>query len=251
MSLNRRDAILNLGAVAGTLSLGNIPSALSHHEKMVLPTNTTILFQGDSITDGGRNRGAYYANHPQGMGQGYVRHIVTDLLGQHPEKQLQCYNRGISGHRVFELRDRWDDDCMHLAPDVLSILIGVNDFWHTIDFGYDGTVQVYEDDFTALIDHTMKRLPDTKLIIGEPFVLHEGTAIKKDKWIGVFEGYQAAARRVSDRFGATFIPYQSIFDQALDVAPTTYWCPDGVHPSMAGDYLMAHAWLDAFAKAVK
>ena len=65
------------------------------------------------------------------------------------------------------------------------------------------------------------------------------------------DSYQAAARRVSDRFGATFIPYQSIFDQALDVAPTTYWCPDGVHPSMAGDYLMAHAWLDAFAKAVK
>ena len=185
------------------------------------------------------------------MGQGYVRHIVTDLLGQYPDKNLRCYNRGISGHRVFELRDRWSDDCLHLSPDVLSILIGVNDFWHTIDFGYDGTVKVYEDDFTALIERTLKHLPDTKLIIGEPFVLHEGSAIKKDKWIGVFEGYQTAARRVSDRFGATFIPYQTLFDEALQSASTDYWCPDGVHPSMAGNYLMAHAWLEAFAKAIK
>jgi len=251
MSLNRRDAITSLGAVAGTLSLSSVKEIFSDKTEINVPSNTTLLFQGDSITDGGRNRGAYYANHPQGMGQGYVRHIVTDLLGQHPDKDLRCYNRGISGHRVFELRDRWDDDCLHLAPDVLSILIGVNDFWHTIDFGYNGTVKVYEDDFVALLEDTLKHLPDTKLIIGEPFVLHEGSAIKKDKWIGVFEGYQAASRRVSDRFGATFIPYQTIFDNALQSASTDYWCPDGVHPSMAGNYLMAHAWLDAFAKALK
>ena len=76
-----------------------------------LPKNLTVLFQGDSITDGGRDRGAYYANNPSGMGQGYVRHIVTDLLGQHPDKNLKFYNRGISGNKVFQLLDRWEEDC--------------------------------------------------------------------------------------------------------------------------------------------
>jgi len=184
------------------------------------------------------------------MGGGYVRHIVTDLLGKHPDKGIKCYNRGVSGHKVFQLRDRWEDDCMQLSPDVLSILIGVNDFWHTIDFDYGGSAEVYERDFMALMESTMKRLPDTKLIVGEPFVMHDGTAIKEDKWKGEFEKYQAASRRVSDKFGATFIPYQSIFDEALSVAPTSYWCPDGVHPSMGGNYLMAEAWLKAFAKAM-
>ena len=217
-------------------------------EKHTFPKGTTILFQGDSITDAGRNRGAYYPNQGQGMGQGYVRHIVTDLMGEHPTSDLKFYNRGISGHKVFQLRDRWEDDCMMLKPDILSVMIGVNDFWHTLDFNYDGTVQIYESDFNALMERTLKGLPDVKLIIAEPFVLHEGTAIKAkvDQWKGSFDLYQAAARRVADRFGAAFVPFQSVFDEALKSAPTSYWCPDGVHPSMAGNALMADAWLKTF-----
>lgn len=208
---------------------------------------TTILFQGDSITDAGRNKAHYYPNQPHGMGTGYVRYIVTELMGKHPEANLQFYNRGISGHRVFQLRDRWEDDCLHLAPVVLSIMIGVNDFWHTLDFGYDGTVEIYENDLDALMARTIKALPNIKIIVGEPFVCLEGRAIKPDLWKGEFEKYQQACRRVSDKYGATFVPYQSVFDEALKVAPTSYWCPDGVHPSMAGTYLMAQAWLKAYA----
>lgn len=210
-------------------------------------SGSTILFQGDSITDAGRNKAHYYPNQSQGMGSGYVRHIVTELMGQNPTADLQFYNRGISGHRVFQLRDRWEDDCLHLSPDIVSIMIGVNDFWHTLDFGYDGTVEVYEKDLDELLARTIKTLPNIKILIGEPFVCIEGTAIKPDLWKGEFEKYQAACRRVSDKHGATFIPYQAVFDEALKVAPTSYWCPDGVHPSMAGNYLMAQAWLKAYA----
>lgn len=241
MPISRRSMLSSLPALA-------VIPAIHTQDKMSIPKGTTILFQGDSITDAGRNRGDYYANHGSGMGQGYVRQIATKLLGEHPSKALKIYNRGISGHKVYQLRARWEEDCLQLKPDVLSILIGVNDFWHTLSFNYEGTAKIYEDDFTALMDKTKKQLPDVKLIIGEPFVLHNGTSIRADKWRGAFEAYQAAAKQVADKFDGVFIPYQKIFTDALKTAPTAYWCPDGVHPSMAGNYLMAQAWLKAFKK---
>ncbi len=235
-------------ALGGLLVLPMLSSLKAQYNEsdMLIPEGLTILFQGDSITDGGRNRGAYYPNHGQGMGQGYVRHVVTTLLGRYPREQMKFYNRGISGHKVYQLRDRWMDDCIQLKPDVISILIGVNDFWHTLTNNYSGTVSTYRDDFRALLDQTVNALPYARLIIGEPFVLHEGTSIDSNRWKGNFEPYQLAAREISQEFNASFIPYQALFDAALREEPASYWCPDGVHPSMAGNYIMAGAWIQAF-----
>ena len=204
----------------------------------------TILFQGDSITDAGRDRGNYYANAGPGMGGGYVHDIVAHLLGRYPEKGLRFYNRGISGHRVFELADRWDDDCVNLQPDVLSILIGVNDFWHTLGGQYDGDVDVYRNDLLALLARTRENLPDVKLIIGEPFAVEGGTAID-ERWKD-FHAYRRVAQLAAAENDAVFLPYHTIFAEALKTAPVEYWCPDGVHPSMAGGYLMKEAWLAGF-----
>ena len=239
---SRREIIKNV--VLGSIGLSTIP--LSRKTGTQLPGQMTVLFQGDSITDAGRDRGRYYANDGRGMGGGYVKHIVTEVLGLNPSGKFRFYNRGISGNKVFQLAHRWNDDCMNLKPDVLSILIGVNDFWHTLSHGYDGTARIYERDLRDLIHRTLEDLPDCKLIIGEPFVLPEGSAIKPDRWKSEFPAYQAAAKMIANDFDAAFIPYQQVFDQALSFAGTDYWCPDGVHPSMAGNYLMANAWLEAF-----
>ncbi len=203
-----------------------------------------ILFQGDSITDAGRNRGHYYPNQTQGMGNGYVYQIVSRLLGEEPEQQYRFYNRGISGHKVFQLADRWEDDCLQLKPEVLSILIGVNDYWHKLDGHYDGTLEIYESDYRKLLDRTFKALPDLKLIVCEPFIVPGGTAIN-EAW-EPFHAYRAAARRIADDYHATFIPFHEVFANALKEADASYWCPDGVHPSMAGAHLMAEAWLEGF-----
>ncbi len=215
--------------------------------KIDIKPNATILFQGDSITDMGRDRGNYYPNEGSGMGFGYVYQIVADLLGTNPGKGLKCYNRGISGNKVYQLADRWEDDCLDLRPDILSILIGVNDFWHTLTFGYKGTAQIYESDFRKLLDRTLKSLPDVKLVIGEPYALKGGSAIT-DKWFPDFLAYQKAARSIANDYKAVFIPYQSIFDKAMESAPVTYWSPDGVHPTIAGAYLMKTAWLKAIGE---
>lgn len=246
---NRRTFIkkASMGA-AGIASVPFIkPDALNRNSQLKYAENPTVLLQGDSITDAGRDRGAYYANNGRGMGNGYVYQIVAEMLGAHPDKGFRFYNRGISGNKVYQLAERWEDDCLQLMPDLLSILIGVNDFWHTLSSGYAGTVETYDADFRQLLDRTKKALPDIKLIIGEPFAVEGGSAINA-AWYPEFPRYQQAARNIASDYRAAFIPYQQIFDEALKIAPVEYWCPDGVHPSMAGGHLMKKAWIDAFLK---
>lgn len=210
----------------------------------------TILFQGDSITDGGRDRGHYYANSTGGIGKGYVAQVATELLGVYPEKSLKIYNRGISGHKVHQLQERWEDDCLNLKPDILSVMIGVNDYWHTMTHSYSAGPDVYKSDLLSLLKSTKDHLPDIKMIVAEPFYVPGGTAIDNDVWASGFPIYQSSCRQVADEIGAVFIPLQSIFDEALKEYPVKYWCPDGVHPSLAGSYLMSEAWLVALKKMI-
>jgi lysophospholipase L1-like esterase len=156
---------------------------------------------------------------------------------------LHIYNKGISGNKVYQLADRWDADCLALKPTVLSILVGVNDFWHTLVNGYKGTIKTYQDDYRALLDRTRKSLPDVKLIIGEPYALI-GVKSVDASWYPAFNDYRHAAREIAESYGAIFIPYQEIYDKALHAAPGSYWTADGVHPSLAGAELMAQAWLE-------
>ena len=252
MSINtksgRRDFFKKIGfTTAGFAGLPYLSQASPQSFKIDVPENLTILFQGDSITDAGRNRGRYYPNDGSGLGGGYVFQIIAELLGSNPDKGLKCYNRGISGNKVFQLSNRWEDDCLNLKPDILSVLIGVNDFWHTLSNNYDGTAKTYNEDFRKLLDRTKTQLPDIKLIIGEPFAVKGGRAITT-QWDKDFPAYQKYAKQIAKDYDAAFVPYQEVFDKALKIAPVSYWCPDGVHPSIAGAYLMKNAWLEEFSK---
>lgn len=239
-------------ASLGTIGLGSLQAQSTNapekeHSNYDLPKDLTILFQGDSITDGGRKRDHYYANDTWGgLGSSYVLPIVSELLGKNPTSNIRCYNRGISGHKVPQLNNRWIEDCLQIRPDVLSILIGVNDFWHTLDFNYQGTAKSYEEDFRKLLDRTLKELPSLKLIVCEPFVVKNGSAIDEEKWFPAFMAYQEAAQKIATDYQAIWVPFQKVFDDALKIAPVSYWCPDGVHPSLGGAHLMAEAWLKAF-----
>ena len=250
LSKSRR-RFLEKSALGAGLGL-TLPSFLQERFDTVLlqqlPEDANVIvFQGDSITDAGRDRENQDANNTRSLGNGYAGLIAAQLLGQHPQKDWQCYNRGISGNKVFQLAERWKEDCLDLEPDVLSILIGVNDFWHTLSSSYKGTVEVYEQDYRTLLDLTKQALPDVKLIIGEPFAVAGGRAITNE-WHSAFDAYRVAAKSIAKDYDAAWIPYQTIFDKALAEAPVEYWCPDGVHPAIPGNYLMAQAWLKAFEK---
>jgi lysophospholipase L1-like esterase len=211
-------------------------------KKLDLSKGNVILFQGDSITDAGRNKEDSSYNTARALGTGYAMLASAGLLKNHPSMDLKIYNRGISGNKVFQLAGRWESDCISLKPDIVSILIGVNDIWHKLNGQYNGTVEIYRKDYVALLERTKKALPGVKLIIGEPFAVR-GVKAVDEKWYPEFYEYQKAAREIADQFGAVFIPYQEIYDEAQKHAPGSYWTPDGVHASLAGAQLMAEAWL--------
>lgn len=205
--------------------------------------NQTVLFQGDSITDAGRDRELKGPNDPAALGHGYVFHTAAEILRRFPEMNLQMFDRGIGGDKVYQLDDRWEADCLSLKPDVLSILVGVNDYCHPIFNGSGKTLAEYEQDYDELLERTHAALPDIKLILGEPFLLKAGRITEAHvEGIGA---YREAARRIADKHKAVWVPYQQVFNDALKLAPAEYWAPDGVHPTVAGHMLMSKAWLAA------
>ncbi len=247
LSFNRRRFFATSGVALGAAALGGIAPAAQAadswppHPHSLVKDGQTILFQGDSITDAGRDKGRTAANDQPALGNGYAWLAGVELLVDHPASKLSVFNRGISGNKVYQLAERWQADCLDLKPDVLSILIGVNDIWHTLMGKYQGTVEIYERDYRALLERTKKALPKVKLVICEPFVLRCGSVT--DKWFPEFDTYRAAAKRVAESFHATFVPFQTMFDEAVKYAPPTHWAADGVHPTSAGASLMAHTWL--------
>lgn len=236
--INRRDFLASAAAVAGAtqLPIGTItdPPQAPGKKGMV------VLFQGDSITDAGRNRDAKDANAAGALGNGYPLLVAAAVLAERPKDGLQFYNRGVSGNTVPDLQQRWTADTLELKPDVLSILIGVNDFWHKLNQGYTGTVQDYEQQYTALLDDTRRALPSVRLIVLEPFVLRTGAV--DARWFPEFDQRRAVAARVASHARATFVPLQSIFDQRVRSAPPAFWAADGVHPTPAGHAVIAEHW---------
>ncbi len=206
-------------------------------------THDTLLFQGDSITDANHRRGRAGPNDPAALGQGYAFHAGAELLRRHAGLGLNIYNRGISGDKVYQLVDRWEDDCLAIKPDVLSILVGVNDYCHIHLHGYGGTITEYERDYDNLLQRTCAALPDVKIILGEPFLLKAGGMTEAH--IEGITAYREVAHGLARRYRAVWVPYQQVFNDALKDAPAEYWAPDGVHPTVAGHMLMARAWLRA------
>ncbi|MCD8042297.1 MAG: SGNH/GDSL hydrolase family protein [Tannerellaceae bacterium] len=237
-------------AAAGTLLIPEIAKAAVQSQpetaasKITLKKDAVILMQGDSITDAGRKREDVNCNTQDQLGNGYSLFIAGQLLSKHADKQVKIYNRGISGNKVYQLRDRWEIDCLAFHPDVLSILIGVNDYWHTLGGGYKGTVETYENDYRALLHYTKQKFPNIQLVIGEPFIVNGGSAIEEHRWTA-FDEYRKVAKKLAGEFNAVFVPYQAAFDAALKQAPARYWAYDGVHPDLPGRQLMANTWLEA------
>ncbi len=232
-----------LAAVAATGAAASMRSSYSTPaEKIALKKGDVILFQGDSITDAGRNKKSPVAN--EGLGRGYPNHLAAAIRKDHASLDLQIHNRGISGNKVPDLDRRWDKDCIDLKPTVLSILIGVNDIWHKLNGRYDGTAETYRDGFADLLARTKKALPSVHVVVCEPFVLMSGTVkSNEDKWFPDFANRRKYAKEVSDQAGAIWVPFQEMFDDAVAAGTKpSALAGDGVHPTQEGHKRMAGIW---------
>ena len=252
MSINRRKFITR-SAIASATALtaaGVAPNACIAADPdrscISLSDGATILIQGDSITDAGRDKSNSEPNNLRALGRGYAQLIAYHLLSKYPEKKLNVYNRGISGNKVPDLDARWDRDCIALKPDILSIMIGVNDYWHTVAFGskYEGTVESYETGFMDLLKRTKDALPETQLVICEPFVVRAADGSTRADWFPEFDHRRAKARTAAESVGAIYVQFQQMFDAAVAAGyPHQELAGDAIHPSTHGHGLMAARWL--------
>lgn len=206
-----------------------------------------ILFQGDSITDSGRNReSAIFEGH------GYVT-MVKGMLGlDYPEKYT-FMNKGISGNRIVDVYARIKSDIINLRPDYLSILIGLNDVWH--EFSRENGVETskFEKIYSMLIEEIKEALPNIKIMILEPFVLKGTSTASNDKYEDLYsllrkgvEEKAKASRRVAEKFSLPFIELQKKFDEVYNSEKPEYWLRDGIHPTASGHMLIAREWVAAF-----
>jgi lysophospholipase L1-like esterase len=240
---SRRNFIKQLSVVGATASFSQwlhaMPSPIQNLND--IKQSHTILFQGDSITDGNRTRNNDW-NHV--MGHGYQFIVASKLWYELPNKGLHFFNRGVSGNTVTDLAARWNDDALALKPDVLSILIGINDTERFFRGDENFSATQYEKNYNDLLQRTKEELPKVQLVLGEPFVLPVGR-VKEN--LVVYEKELKVRRQVvkqlADKYKAIFIPFQDAFNKALQKAPADYWIWDGIHPMPAGHELMAREWL--------
>jgi lysophospholipase L1-like esterase len=247
MENNRREFIKKLGF--GSISGFGLQETAFLGDSVDKKQGLTILFQGDSITDGNRTRNSDW-NHV--MGHGYQFIIASKLWYENPKSNLKFFNRGISGNRVTDLENRWQEDALDLQPDVISILIGVNDTMSVVNNQNPQRIETFEASYRNILQKSKNQLPNVQFVICEPFILENGWVSKKTEiWKEEIQKRQRVTKALAQEFDAIFVPFQQVFIDVCKKAPIDYWIWDGVHPMPAGHELMARQWLKVVGKRVK
>lgn len=198
---------------------------------------STVLFQGDSITDCGR-----LTDPDGGLGAGYVRLTADILRAAYPRSAPAVLNRGISGNRVADLRARWDRDAIELAPDLVSVLIGVNDTWRRYATGEATSVASYERDYRHVLGRVRDEL-GARLVLVEPFLVP--VTAEQWTWREDLDPRIQVVRRLAAEFDAELLAADGLLNQAARAAGSPELvAPDGVHPTPLGHRVLAEAWAD-------
>ncbi|OON97818.1 MAG: hypothetical protein ATN36_02580 [Epulopiscium sp. Nele67-Bin005] len=202
-----------------------------------LTNNATILFQGDSITDCGRNR-----LNPEDLGNGYVN-LVNYYIQQHLEDlEITCLNRGISGNRISHLKRRWTRSTLNLEIDILSLYIGVNDTWRRYDHNIITPPEKFKETYEYLLDSAKEKNPDLQLVLMSPFVLP--TEPSQLEWNEDLEPKIEIVEQLAKDYEAIYIPLQTMFNGLVTVEqPNCFWASDGVHPTAQGHIAIAKEWI--------
>ncbi len=195
-----------------------------------------ILFQGDSITDAGRSR-----ENDSIFGYGYAM-LVKSALGYSEPGKHEFINRGINGNRIVDIYARIKKDIINIKPDVMSMLVGVNDVCYDFSDSKNGVdADKYFKIYDMLIGEVLEALPNIKIMIMEPFIFSDSEVICKE-----VRKRAMMAKKLADKYGLTFIALQEGFDKLCEKADKTYWLADGVHPTPMGHEYIKNQWLEAF-----
>ncbi|MFB6603755.1 GDSL-type esterase/lipase family protein [Streptomyces noursei] len=215
---------------------------------ITLRPGSTVMFAGDSIT------GSQRLDSEDGLGFGYPLRVAGEWGFRHPDRPVNWLNTGIGGHKVSDLEARWQTDVLDARPDVVSLLVGVNDMgWHTL--APDGRV-IPAEEFAAGYDRLLAPLAEagTELILVEPFLLPvRGTVMAgpgaqiddavREEWRADLDPKIQVVRELARRYGAHLLAADGLFAELAAASDPEHWSADGVHPTPAGQAALAAAWL--------
>jgi lysophospholipase L1-like esterase len=196
-----------------------------------------VLLVGDSVTDCGRR------TDPDGLGDGYVR-----LLADGPLRGARVTNRGVGGDRAADLAARWDADVLRARPDVLSVLVGINDTWRRYDSGVPTPAAAFEATYRALLGSALAA-GVRRLVLVEPFVLP--VTPEQERWWDEDLGERVGVvRRLAAEHGATLVPAATHLAALAGRTGAAALAADGVHPTPAGHRALADLWWSVAGGAV-
>lgn len=212
---------------------------------MKIETGNKLVFIGDSITCADRNFNLNGEGRDDAAyGSGYVRMVKSMLDAFYPERQIRVVNKGIGGHTVLDLAERWQSDVLDLKPDWLSVMIGINDVWRQFDtpLATERHVQldVYTDTYRRLLEQARPGL--TGLVIASPYVLDTNL---DDSMRRRMDEYRAVSQQLAAEFDGIYVDTQLAFDAYLQHYHPNQLCWDRIHPSASGHMVIARAWLNA------
>ena len=212
-----------------------------------------IIFFGDSITDASRQRGTTdagrvpeeYSVHPLAYGSGHVFLTAAQLFYEKPN-YYEILNRGIGGDRLPQLYARIQLDVWNENPDVLSILVGINDIPRQKNPNFTD-LERWGRLYRMMIRDTQEKCPNTKIILCEPYVLTKRGDVERNEYM---PKYAAETKKIAEEFGLTFVPLQKKMDEAVDIYGVQGCTYDGGHPNLVGSMVISKEWLKVFKEEV-
>lgn len=199
-----------------------------------------ILFQGDSVTDAGRDR-----RNVHDMGEGYPKYAAAMIQDSYPDETFEFINQGVSGDRTEQVLARLETDTLDYQPDIVSLMIGINDVWHRALFGIDATDEAFERNLTAILEG-IKTRTHAKLLLIQPILLdvEDKRALRED-----LNAKQAIVSRLAERYADAYLPMDELF--AKEAPDPAVYAPDGVHPSADGACFIGEHYLKAISPLIK
>ena len=202
-----------------------------------------ILFQGDSVTDAGRDR-----SQSADMGEGYPRYASAMIQDSYPDTEFEFVNLGISGNRTEHLMARLESDFIEVQPDIVSIMIGINDVWHHYSHGIETTDEQFEKNYRAVLD-AVKSRTNARILMIQPFLLETVDPAKQVLCEELARKQQIISRLVEE-YADVYLPLDEVLHTEADEEPA-YYSADGVHPTPDGACCIGEAYLRAVAPLIE
>lgn len=206
-----------------------------------------ILFQGDSVTDCGRDKAVTEPN--QNLGMGYVNLLGARIVCENPDSEV--YNRGVSGNRICDMYARWIEDTLNIDFDILSVMNGINDIGFELRMGRGADKDKFRFVYDRMLFEVKEKKPQAKLVIIEPFIVRkymgeDGGDIYNDwdLWYGHMRERAGICKELAEKYEAIFVPLDAEFQRLSEKYGADAWSMDCIHPTPAGHEIIARKWME-------